>query len=46
MAVHLHGGIGMTTEYPVGHYLRRIMVSERSFGDVEHHLARYMDLAS
>lgn len=45
MAVHLHGGIGMTTEYPVGHYLRRVMVSERSFGDVEHHLARYMELA-
>lgn len=45
MAVHLHGGIGMTTEYPVGHYLRRVMVSERIFGDVEHHLARYMELA-
>ena len=45
MAVHLHGGIGMTTEYPVGHYLRRVMVSERSFGNVEFHLARYMDLS-
>lgn len=44
MAVHLHGGIGMTTEYPAGHYLRRVMVSERSFGDVESHLARYMEL--
>ena len=44
-AVHLHGGIGMTTEYPVGHCLRRVMVSERSFGDVEFHLARYMELA-
>lgn len=45
MAVHLHGGIGMTAEYPVGHYLRRVMVSERSYGDVEQHLARYMELA-
>ncbi|WP_347270680.1 acyl-CoA dehydrogenase family protein [Rhizorhabdus histidinilytica] len=45
-AVHLHGGIGMTTEYQVGHYLRRMMVSERSFGDVEHHLARYMALST
>lgn len=45
MAVHLHGGIGMTTEYPVGHALRRVMVSERRFGDVEYHLARYMELA-
>ena len=44
MAVHLHGAIGFTTEYQVGHYLRRMMVSERSFGDVEHHLGRYMAL--
>ncbi len=41
MSVHLHGAIGFTTEYQVGHYLRRAMVSERRFGDVEHHLARY-----
>ena len=42
MAVHLHGGIGMTDEYPVGHYLRRVMVSERIHGDHEHHLQRYL----
>jgi acyl-CoA dehydrogenase len=42
MAVHLHGGIGMTDEYPVGHYLRRVMVSERIYGDLEHHLQRYL----
>ena len=46
MAVHLHGGIGMTTEYPVGHHLRRVMVSERSLGNVEQHFARYMELGS
>lgn len=46
MAVHLHGGIGMTTEYPVGHYLRRVMLSERSFGNVEHHFVRYMEGSS
>jgi alkylation response protein AidB-like acyl-CoA dehydrogenase len=45
MAVHLHGAIGFTTEYRVGHYLRRAMVSERRFGDVEYHLARYRDAA-
>ncbi|MEN3977142.1 acyl-CoA dehydrogenase [Emcibacter sp. SYSU 3D8] len=43
MAVHLHGAIGFTTEYRVGHYLRRAIVSERRFGDVETHLARYME---
>lgn len=41
-AVHLHGGIGMSCEYAVGHFLRRVLVSERAFGDREHHLARYL----
>lgn len=42
-AVHLHGGIGMTCEYPVGHYLRRAIVAERMFGDREHYLAGCLD---
>lgn len=42
MAVHLHGAIGFTTEYQVGHYLRRALVAERCLGDMEYHLARYM----
>ncbi|MBI1182026.1 MAG: acyl-CoA dehydrogenase [Alphaproteobacteria bacterium] len=45
MAVHLHGAIGFTEEYRVGQYLRRAMVAERRFGDVEHHLDRYRTLA-
>ena len=32
-AVQMHGGIGMTEEYAVGHYFRRCMVIERLFGD-------------
>jgi pimeloyl-CoA dehydrogenase small subunit len=39
-AVQLHGGIGMTEEYAVGHYFRRCMVFEHSFGDTAHHLSR------
>ena len=39
-AVQLHGGIGMTEELAVGHYFRRIMVIEHSFGDTAHHLGR------
>ncbi|ODU56297.1 MAG: pimeloyl-CoA dehydrogenase small subunit [Acetobacteraceae bacterium SCN 69-10] len=39
-AVQLHGGIGMTEEYAVGHYFRRAMVFEHSFGDSAHHLQR------
>jgi pimeloyl-CoA dehydrogenase small subunit len=32
-AVQIHGGIGMTEEYAVGHYFRRCMVIERLWGD-------------
>jgi pimeloyl-CoA dehydrogenase small subunit len=39
-AVQLHGGIGMTDEYAVGHYFRRCMVIEHSFGDTSYHLAK------
>jgi alkylation response protein AidB-like acyl-CoA dehydrogenase len=42
-AVQLHGGIGMTEEYAVGHYFRRVMVYEHSFGDTAHHLAQLAD---
>lgn len=38
--IQLHGGIGMTEEYSVGHYFRRIMVIEHMFGDTPYHLAR------
>jgi pimeloyl-CoA dehydrogenase small subunit len=39
-AIQLHGGIGMTAEYAVGHYFRRCMVIEHTFGDTAHHLSR------
>jgi len=42
-AVQLHGGIGMTEEYAVGHYFRRVMVVEHMFGDPAHHLSRLAD---
>jgi acyl-CoA dehydrogenase len=42
-AVHLHGGIGVTSEYPVGHYLRRTLVAERLLGDNEFHLQAYLN---
>ncbi|MGH3637281.1 MAG: acyl-CoA dehydrogenase family protein, partial [Mycobacterium sp.] len=28
----LHGGIGMTAEYPVGHYAARLTAIERTLG--------------
>jgi len=44
-AIQLHGGIGMTEEYAVGHYLRRIHVLDQLFGDGEAHAARLAELA-
>ena len=41
--IQLHGGIGMTEEYAVGHYFRRCMVIEHLFGDIAHHLSRLGD---
>jgi alkylation response protein AidB-like acyl-CoA dehydrogenase len=37
-AVQLHGGIGMTTEYKVGHYFKRVTAIDALFGDADHHL--------
>src|SRR4051812_16287109 len=34
-AVQVHGGIGMTMEYPVGHYLKRTTVIAKTFADVD-----------
>lgn len=34
-AIQCHGGIGMTEEYAVGHYLRRVHVADHMFGDAD-----------
>lgn len=39
-AIQLHGGIGMTEEYAVGHYLRRLTVLDQLFGDADAQAAR------
>ena len=36
--VQLHGGIGITEEYAIGHYFKRLSMIERQFGDFEHHM--------
>ena len=37
-AVQLHGGIGMTMEYKVGHYFKRTTMIDTMFGDADFHL--------
>jgi pimeloyl-CoA dehydrogenase small subunit len=42
-AIQLHGGIGMTDEYKVGHYFKRVTAIDTLFGDADHHLAVVAD---
>ena len=37
-AVQLHGAIGLTAEYKVGHAFKRLTAIDALFGDAEHHL--------
>ncbi|MGO3326221.1 acyl-CoA dehydrogenase family protein [Gordonia sp. (in: high G+C Gram-positive bacteria)] len=39
-AVQMHGGIGMTAEYPVGHYVSRLTAISHTLGDAAAHLTR------
>ncbi|MFD0915816.1 acyl-CoA dehydrogenase family protein [Pseudahrensia aquimaris] len=43
-AIQMHGGIGMTWEYAVGHYAKRIVMIDHMFGDVDHHLEQIIKL--
>jgi len=43
--IHLHGGMGMTMEYPVGHYYRRLVNLAKRFGDTDYHLERFETLS-
>ena len=39
-SIQLHGGVGMTMEYKIGHYFKRLTMIESSFGDADYHLRR------
>lgn len=39
-AVQLHGGIGMSEEYVIGHYLKHLVASDIRFGNAGWHRAR------
>lgn len=42
-AVQLHGGIGITDELNVGHYMKRLMAIEALFGDTAHHISLFAE---
>jgi pimeloyl-CoA dehydrogenase small subunit len=39
-SIQLHGGVGMTQEYKIGHYFKRLTMIESTFGDADYHLRR------
>ena len=43
-AIQLHGGIGMTMEYKVGHHFKRMTMIDKLFGDADAHLATLAQL--
>ena len=45
-AVQIHGGNGVTDEYAIGHYFKRLTIFESEFGNVDHHMKRHISLAS
>ncbi|MEH6631657.1 MAG: acyl-CoA dehydrogenase family protein [Halopseudomonas aestusnigri] len=42
--IQFHGGMGMMTELPIGHYYKRITMINATFGDPRYHLKRYRDI--
>ena len=43
-AIQIHGGMGMTWEYDVGHYSKHLTMIDHVLGDTDHHLERYISL--
>src|SRR5581483_2273839 len=39
-SIQLHGGVGMTMEYKIGHYFKRMTMIESTLGDSDFHLRR------
>lgn len=45
-SIQLHGGIAMTQEYELAHIAKRIIMADHRFGDTDHHLERFIQLAA
>lgn len=44
--IQMHGGIGVTWEYALPHYAKRLVMIDHLFGDTDHHLARFIALGA
>lgn len=45
-AIQMHGGMGVSNELPVGHYVKRLMVINTLFGDADYHQQLLADLVN
>lgn len=43
-SIQLHGGIGMTWEYALPHFAKRLVMIDHLLGDEDHHLERFVML--
>ena len=43
-SIQMHGGIGMTDEYDIGFFIKRVRVAEALFGDANYHTDKYARL--
>jgi len=44
--IQLHGGIGMSAEYALGRFAKRIAMADHRFGDTDHHLEQFIALST
>jgi alkylation response protein AidB-like acyl-CoA dehydrogenase len=44
--IQMHGGIAMTQEYELAHIAKRITMADHRFGDIDHHLERFIALSA
>jgi alkylation response protein AidB-like acyl-CoA dehydrogenase len=45
-AIQIHGGNGMTNEYAIGHYFKRLTIFDSEFGNIDHHMKRHIALSA
>ena len=45
-SIQLHGGMGMTDEYSIGHYFKRLTTIEMLFGNTDYHFKRFAALSA
>lgn len=44
-SIQLHGGMGMTMEYALGYFAKRLVAIDHQLGDTDYHLERFVNLS-